>query len=205
VLIHSGASGNRVGWSAPGAGNVVAFNAKGVVVGAGSGDAGAVGNAVLGNAIFAIFVNRGGIGIDLGGDGPTANGANPRAFPNRGQNAPVLAGAAGGVVTGYLASAPNATFRLEFYSTPPGGPARQGRAFRGAVVVRTGPAGRASFAARLAAPPGHVVTATATNLATWDTSELCAAVLASPAAGHHVVASAAAGRHLAASQGAAPG
>ena len=71
VHLQDGASGNSIGGTAAGAGNVIAFNdGNGVTIGEDASDD-STGDAVLGNAIYA----NAGIGIDLGDDGPTANGS----------------------------------------------------------------------------------------------------------------------------------
>ena len=80
VLLHAGASSNTIGGTVAGSGNTIAFNAKGVVI----VDSTTTGDRILGNSIFGNL----GQGIDLGNDGPTANGVNPRPFPNNGQNTP---------------------------------------------------------------------------------------------------------------------
>src|SRR5262249_49881693 len=121
VLVADGASGNTVGGSAAGAGNVVACNGlNGVSVGSVPlvivSEAG-TGNAVLGNTIFS----NASLGINLGpDDGVTPNGFNGNVGPNNYQNYPVLTSAtvAGGttVVQGTLQSTPNTAFRVEFFA-----------------------------------------------------------------------------------------
>jgi hypothetical protein len=168
VLLSFGATGNTVGGTAAGSGNTIAFGARGVVVGSDPSDTGTVHNSVLGNSIFA----NSQLGIDLGNDGLTANGANPRNFPNDGQNAPVLTSVGPAGVFGSLSSAARTTFRLEFFASPAAGPASQGKVFLGFVNVTTNGAGTVAFTAPVAAiPAGSLVTATATNLRTGDTSE----------------------------------
>jgi titin len=163
VLLQNGAGGNTVGGTAAGAGNTVADNGgQGVIV---NGDS-TVGDSILGDLIFS----NGGVGIDLGADGPTPDGANPRTFPNDGQNYPTVTGASGGTVTGILSSAPSTGYRLEFFSgSGPG----QAETFLGSDSVTTDAGGNAAFSAPLAVavPAGDAVTATATNLTTGDTSE----------------------------------
>jgi titin len=164
ILADSGATGNTVGGTVSGSGNTIAWNAKGVVI---TGDT-TGGIAVLGNSIFA----NAGPGIDLGDDGTTPNGANPRAFPNRGQNAPVLTGVSGNTVSGRLTSKAGTTYRIEIYASPAGGPASKGKTFVGFKTVTTNAAGVVNFTVALGAvPAGWLLTATATNLATGDTSE----------------------------------
>src|SRR5262249_32713509 len=82
VAIQGGASGNTVGGTAPGAGNAIAYTRQGVVV----AGVGTLGNAILGNSLFA----NGGLGIDLGDDGVTPNDAAGHNGPNHFQNFPIL-------------------------------------------------------------------------------------------------------------------
>jgi hypothetical protein len=164
VLIRVGATATTVGGTASGAGNAIAFNAKGVVV----ADTATTGASVLGDRIWG----NAGPGIDLGDDGPTPNGANPRAFPNDGQNTPTITGLTVNNVSGTLTSVPKTRFRLEFFASPVGGAPYQGQVFLGSLYVTTNAAGSVAFTAPVAAiPPGAVVTATATNLTSGDTSE----------------------------------
>jgi hypothetical protein len=164
VLVAYGATGNTIGGTAANSGNLIAFNGKGVVV----NENDTTGNSILGNSIRS----NSGPGIDLGNDGLTANGANPRSFPNNGQNTPILTSASGTTVTGTLTSAASTTFRLEFFASPASGPASQGATFLGSLDVTTNASGQAFFTASVSAIPANsVVTATATNLTTGDSSE----------------------------------
>ncbi len=163
VLLEGRATSNTVGGTGRGSGNVIAFNAGGVVV----KDAMSTGDSVLGNRIFGNH----GPGLDLGGDGPTPNGASPRAFANDGQNTPLITALTARTISGTLSSVPRTRFRLEFFATAGGGPAAQGQIALGSFNVNTGAAGAVSFTAPAAVPIGWVVTATATNLVTGDTSE----------------------------------
>ncbi len=109
VRVDSGAANNSIGVLA---GNVIAFNAKGVVV----TGTGSTGNAIESNAIFS----NTGLGIDLNDDGVTANTpGGPHSGPNNLQNYPVLTSAisSAGItnVTGTLNSTPNTTFHVEFF------------------------------------------------------------------------------------------
>src|SRR5581483_11830069 len=125
-------------------------------------------DSILGNSLFG----NTGPGIDLGDDGHTANGANPRASPNDGQNAPVVTGVAARAVSFTLTSSPRTGFRVELFGSPSTGPAFQGSVFLGFADVNTGSAGSVGFTTPVAAVPvGYTVTATATNLTTGDTSE----------------------------------
>jgi hypothetical protein len=167
VLIELGATRNTIGGTARGSSNLIAFNTRGVVV----LDASTTGISILGNSIFG----NAGPGIDLGGDGVTPNGANPRAAPNRGQNTPVITLLRLTSVSGSLRSVARTRFRLEFFATPANGSPPQGQIFLGALTVTTSAAGLISFTAPVTTiPPGTVITATATNLTTGDTSEFSA-------------------------------
>jgi hypothetical protein len=104
------ASNNTVGGTNAGEGNIIAFNGTGVVVLSGRG------NAILQNAIFS----NTGLGIDLGGDGVTANDScDGDTGPNDLQNLPVLtsafSSAATTTITGTLNSTTGHTFRIEFF------------------------------------------------------------------------------------------
>lgn len=137
------------------------------------------GNTFTQNAIFG----NAGIAIDFASTGAlTPNDAgDPDLGPNRLQNYPVLlAPVANGdgtqTVRGSLNSLPNTTFRIEFFASGASGSARK---YLGAVTVNTDSTGNApQFSLGFAAfPPAmKFVTATATNLATGDTSQLSPAV-----------------------------
>jgi parallel beta-helix repeat protein len=112
-----GGDGTILGGVGAGEANVIAYN----------GDAGvevqglsSTSNTIRGNSIFS----NGGIGIDLGGDGVTANDANDAdSGPNERQNYPIVASAtpnapSGTNVQGVLDSAPSTTYTLDFYASP---------------------------------------------------------------------------------------
>ncbi len=164
VVIENGASGNSVGGQAAGAGNAIVFSAgQGVVIVGG----GTTGDSVIGNSIYG----NSGLGIDLGGDGPTADGANPRTFPNGGQNFPTVTLSGGNSASGTLTSTPNTTFLVQIFSSPAGS-SFQGQTLIGSATVTTDADGNASFSVSVAAVAvGDVVSATATDLSTGDTSE----------------------------------
>lgn len=166
-----------------GAGNLIAHNAgTGVVIGSSITDTGTVGNTIRGNSIYA----NGGLGIDLGNDGVTPNQAsNPSPGPNNLQNFPMLASAisskGGTRVNGNLQSTPNTTFTLDFYASATADPSGfgQGQRYLVSMKVTTDPiTGTVSFSAPLSAltTVGEVVSATATNMSTGDTSEFSADV-----------------------------
>jgi titin len=194
VIIHSSASNNLVGGTAPGAGNFIDFNTnQGVVIGSSTSDTTAVGNAVLGNSFFG----NGGLGIDLASNGVTANTAGgPHSGPNDFQNFPVLnlAHLAGAsiILSGTLNSQANTLFRVEFYASSQADPSGhgEGQFFLGYAIVSTDSSGNGSFAVALSfvGAPGTIISATATriqspnagnNLTFGDTSEFSANLTAS--------------------------
>src|SRR5438552_1463580 len=125
--------------------------------------------AVLGNAIFA----NGGLGIDLGRDGRTDNDAGDTDDgANHLQNFPVVTNVLSGsnvvVIQGFLSSAANTTYRLEFFANTRCDPSGfgEGETFLGATSVTTDATGTNRFSATL--PPlgiclPFVATATATD------------------------------------------
>ena len=173
VLIDQGASDNTVGGTAAGASNVIAFNVNnGVdVVGVAT-----TGNSILSNEIFS----NGLLGIDLGDDGVTQNHAtSPTAGPNNFQNFPVLtsvvSSGTGTTIIATLNSVANTSFLIQFFSNNVGtasgyGP---GNTLLGAVTETTGGNGSVMFTAAISGSValGNLVSATATNLTTGDTSE----------------------------------
>lgn len=175
VKLLDGVTGHTIGGTSPASGNVIAFNGlDGVALRSTAGS----GNAILGNAIF----DNGELGIDLDDDGVTLNDpGDGDAGPNNLQNFPVITSASSGggstTVAGQLNSAPSTTFRLEFFFSPAADPSGfgEGQTLLGFANVTTDAAGNVSFAAVLpaTAPPGHVVTATATDPA-GNTSEFSA-------------------------------
>lgn len=182
IFLGKNASGNIVGGTVAGAGNLVAFNSgDGVTVGRTSVNVRH--NWIRGNSIF----QNGGLGINLQLNEPnntvTPNDAGDAdEGPNNLQNYPVLsrAGQAGNRtnVTGSLDSTGNTTFVIEFFANPECDASGhgEGRTFLGLAVVTTDAGGNASFRATLLTPPivGQYVSATATRLdgdTNTDTSE----------------------------------
>ncbi len=174
-------SGNTIGGTAAGDGNVIQNNGTGVVVLATT----SARDAILGNSISG----NGGLGIDLNGDGVTANDAGDTdAGPNGLQNFPLLSAATvSGTVTtilGTLNSSANTTFRLEFFSNTAcdGSGNGEGQTLLGSMSVTTDGTGNASFTASMPLTTvGTAVTATATD-PNNNTSEFsaCRAVAAGP-------------------------
>jgi hypothetical protein len=196
-----GVSFNPVGGTAAGAGNLVEFNGTSGIAVFGnpvsaSGQAN-IGNAIEGNSIFKNGRSSGNpppIGIDLTNgfpypkdDGVTANdskGHGAPSDPNNFQNFPVLASASSNGsttnITGTLSSAPNSSFRLEFYAndTDPLGLAAEGQQFIGFTNVTTDGNGDASFSVSFNVPvaTGRIITTTATD-SIGNTSEFSAGIV----------------------------
>jgi CSLREA domain-containing protein len=165
------APNNTVGGTTAGARNVISGNDEsGVVI---YGD-NATGNRILSNSIF----NNGSPGIDLGEYGPTANDpGDTDTGANALQNKPVITSAKTGdgstTVRGKLNSAPNRTFKVQFFSNPSG--TDEGKVFIGQKSVTTDGSGNVSFAFSPAQKVGlgRTITATATSPA-GNTSEFSA-------------------------------
>lgn len=169
VLI-GGSSTNAIGAVGSASSNTIAFNgAAGVAVTSGTG------NPILSNSIFL----NGGLGIDLGPAGVTANDTGDGdTGANNLQNFPVLnsASAVGTstAIQGTLNSNASTLFRLEFFSNQVPNPSGfgEGQTFIGAINITTDGAGNASFNQTFAVTvaPGQMITATATDPAN-NTSE----------------------------------
>lgn len=169
IALWGGSSGNSIGGSAAGAGNVIAGNeAAGIVLRDGTG------NAISGNSIFS----NAGLGIDLLGDAVTLNDpGDSDTGPNNLQNFPVLASAdvvAGRlVVQGTIDTPSPQTVVIELFANavpvPGGDPSGYGE---GAVFLGTAtPNASGSFTVPLpAVAPGALISATATDAA-GNTSE----------------------------------
>jgi CSLREA domain-containing protein len=193
-----GGSDNSIGvdLDGNGRGNTIAFNTGvGVSVKSSTGAPG-IGNIISQNSIH----DNGGLGIDLGGDGVTANDPGDLdslvAHPaNNLQNFPVnlvVAGAADGIVyvSGELNSAATNNYRIDLYGNSACNAVSpndfgEGQTYLGSVTpdVTTDSDGHVSFSFNFTAasfPGVSVVTATATDISTGDTSEFsqCAPVVA---------------------------
>jgi CSLREA domain-containing protein len=138
-------------------------------------------NSILSNSIFSNGgTSSANLGIDLGNDGVTQNDAGDGDFgANNLQNFPVLAPftSSGGTTTikGTLKSTPSKTFTVQFFSSPEADPSGygEGKNFLGETNVTTDGNGDAgfTFTASTSLSTTDVVTATATNQSTNDTSE----------------------------------
>jgi titin len=188
VIVINSAANNQIGAqssaSPTGApvvgGNIIANNSgSGVIIGNSPTDTGAVGNAVVGNTIYA---NGGasGIGIDLGNQGkPATQPAGPG--PNNFQPAPTITSATlatGGALTiNFSLTAPAGTYRLEFFLNNSTDAGPQGRFFLGSqnvTVATTGTPVTGSFVFTPTAGTGNLVPATG-QLATATATRLTGA------------------------------
>jgi hypothetical protein len=172
-------SNNQIGANAAGAGNVIAYNNKAIVVsGAGAG------NSLLGNSIHG----NTSIGIDLGDDGITANtGSENGSLPNQGMNFPVITSSvfAGGKlhVTGYIGSARGqaafAGAQVDFYLADTSTVISQGARWLGSITAHGGGNFSGSIATSALANGDNII-ATATD-PSLDTSEFSPTFLLAPA------------------------
>ena len=180
VYLDSGASGNTIGGTVAGAGNVIARNTDDAIVlvsTAGSG------NRINRNSIYS----NGGLAIDLDDDGVTANDTGDvDAGPNGLQNFPVLSaavtnGAGSANFAGSLAGAASTTYRIELFASSAADPSGfgEGQRYLGFTDVTTNAAGSGIIGVTLAASltAGELVTATATDPGN-STSEFSATTLA---------------------------
>jgi Domain of unknown function (DUF4347)/Concanavalin A-like lectin/glucanases superfamily len=184
IDIHSSSANNTVGGIAAGQGNVIAFN---------GGDGVSIvtnisGNVVRGNSIHS----NTGLAIDLNNDGVTANDVGDGdAGPNALKNFPVLTAVNtdGGVVhiSGSLNTTANATHTIDFYSSPSadGTGYGEGATYLGSTSVTTDGAGNVTFSNitfAKAVPLGHYISAVTVDLASGNTSEFSASMVATNAA-----------------------
>ena len=168
VAIVSGASGNSV------FGNTIAFNSgTGVQIGNSVSD-NAIGNGVRTNSIFG----NGSIGIDLGGDGPTANDSQPHTGPNLFQDYPAITNAQIDASGDLLVSFPNPTdpnsftpVTVDFYLLDANG---QGMRYLGSNTTAGGQVSL-GIAANIGVTAGDSIVATATD-EIGNTSEFSPAV-----------------------------
>lgn len=173
-------SGYSIGGKEAGAGNVIAHNGlDGVVPFLGTGV------SILGNSIFSNGSTANDLGIDLGSNGVTPNdNKDADDGDNRLQNFPELNSAttsgSTSTITGTLNSRPRKTFTIQFFSNPTADTSGngEGKTFLGEIQVKTSRKGNKNFSAPVSAPPigENVITATATNKSTGDTSEFSNAV-----------------------------
>ncbi|MGB5539518.1 MAG: DUF2341 domain-containing protein [Gammaproteobacteria bacterium] len=163
IEIQNNATGNLIGGTTPGAGNLIAFNAlDGINIVNGSG------NAVLGNEIYS----NGDQDIDIGVGANSSQSAPSLSFASVTENQIT--------VSGILSAAVNDYFRVEFFAESGGV-----QAYIGFANVTTDGAGNATINATLDASiaVGATIKATATDsdagyTAFTNSSELSAGVVA---------------------------
>jgi len=169
-------AGSTIGGTNAGEGNIIAHCTYGILV----INPPATRNAIFGNTIYSNF--NAGVstpGIELaaaGADGTTPNDPVPDADsgPNNLQNFPVITNAfsfpGSTRLQGYLASAPNASYRLEFFYSETNN--AEGRAYLGATNIVTAANGTGTFTTVLMgyANTNRYITSTATD-AINNTSE----------------------------------
>jgi len=172
-VVIQDAPNNIIGGATAGERNVISGNnGDGVAI----YDAGATGNRVLSNSISS----NGGLGIDLvGTTGPTANdSADADTGANNLQNYPTVTSATTSrstgrsIVRGTLNSTPGETFTIQLFinSAPDPSGFGEGQRLLRQLSVTTDASGNASFGIKARKLRG-VISATATNDATGDTSE----------------------------------
>jgi hypothetical protein len=172
-ILISDATNNTIGGTQSEAANKIAFNGgAGITISVGQG------NAVRGNSIFS----NGGLGIDLGANGVTANDLNDSdTGPNNLQNFPVISSVLSTnnstTIQGSFNSFPNTTFQIDFFSNAAVDPSGNGEGaqFFDRTSVNTDGNGNATFNVTfpVALASGRVITATATD-PNGNTSEFSA-------------------------------
>jgi hypothetical protein len=170
IQIGLSASDETIGGTAPGEGNVIAYNAAGIDMGSGER------NTIRGNSVFA----NEGLGIDLGSNGVTANdpgdgdgGANlQQNFPIITSVEPALAHGPQGASTriqGFIRGAAATQLELDFFSNDSCADRPQefleGAVYLGSTTVTTDGAGFAAIDVTLpvAVAASDPVSATATD------------------------------------------
>jgi hypothetical protein len=158
--------GNGTGLSISGSNNLVSLN---TIANSTFGGTGVTVSGIRNHLLQNLIYNNGGLGIDLGTGGVTANDAGDAdSGENELQNYPDLAIATpAGMVVGSLDSTPGTTFQLQFFNSPAGtcdgSGFGEGRTFVGTTSVTTG-AGPTAFTVNVGPlPNGSVVTALATD------------------------------------------
>jgi len=169
VSLGQSANNNVIGGTAPGEGNLIAYNTLGIILASQ-----AINNAILGNSIHSSSNYFLGIDLYSGGYGVTSNDDNTGdadTGANKMQNFPVLTSitASGGTTTvqGTLDSAVSTQFRVEMFSNTNchAFGYGEGQKFLGFANVTTDAAGKASFTFNVptASVVGGFFTATATD------------------------------------------
>ena len=160
IIVHS--TGNTIGGTAPGAGNLIAFNGgHGVYVG--SAVAAVLGNAIYSNELLGIDLEDGVVTPNDPGDADV--GAND--FQNFQELAAAASLGASVFISGTIHSTSNNTFRVELFANLALDPTGhgEGETYLGFTTVSTDGSGNGAFSVTLpgAVAVGQFITATATN------------------------------------------
>lgn len=169
-------SGNVIGSTTPGWGNVIAYNGVGSI-GDGVNVLSGISNAIEGNSIHDNTT----LGIDLGSDGVTLNDAEGHTGPNNFQDFPVVGPVSGdgtnATLNGTMTGVAGDVYTIDFYANAVADPSGhgQGQQYVGSIQVSFSTSGTQSFSATFAQPVagGAMLlqwTATATDQA-GNTSE----------------------------------
>lgn len=164
IRITSSSRQNLIGGDSLEAGNVIAFNREGVVVGRDADDTGCIENSILTNSIFS---NKH-LGINLHKRHGPAHREDTTNGPNHFQTSPKIKSVITNVVlteiTATLKSVPLTNFLIQFFSNDNIKPG-QGKTFLDEIVVKTNISGEVRFAATLLPISANaIVSATATRL-----------------------------------------
>jgi hypothetical protein len=161
-----GGNQNEIGDPLGASMNTIAYNGEDGI----SVEGAATENTVVRNLIFVNGTGTDDLGIDLAGDGVTANDREDGdSGPNELQNHPVVtaADATDGTVDWTLEGVPSTDYRLEFYASPicDGSGSGEGRHYLGVVSTTTDGDGLAAGTAATITPPaaGDYVAMTATR------------------------------------------
>lgn len=129
------------------------------------------GNLIRQNSIY----DNAGIGIDINNDGPTQNDPGDTDLANNQQNFPVI-NSVTTTIDASLNSNPFRTYRIEFFNstTADSSGYGEGKTFITSTVVGTDGSGNVNFSIPNPIAIGGFISATATDLATNDTSEFSA-------------------------------
>ncbi len=177
VRLQQGASGNFIGGTNAGAGNVIAFSGgPGVLL----YDPATIHNAIRGNSVF----NNGALGINFDNSGVVPNHSGFLAGPNDFQNFPIITNAVvsgtHSTISGTLKSTPNGVYFVDVYRNAVPDPSGYGQGvfYAGTATLLTDSNGNGSFTLALTGNyAGQYFAATATA-ANGDTSEFGADLLA---------------------------
>ena len=168
IRIYNGVTNTTIGGTAPGEGNLIAFNRSGgVQISMTLANEISHGNSIRGNSTFL----SSSVPIDLGSNGVLPNDScDPDTGANNLQNYPVLTSATrtGNTInlSGTLNSTANSTFAVDFYAGSTGNQTNgtaHARNYLGAINVTTDNSCNGSFNVSLPSLTGKFVTATATD------------------------------------------